>query len=763
MHNIIDRSLLSRPAVAGPEEQRLDFDLASLFRLVSRQKRLIGGFVGVFVALAVAYLLMASAKYTADASVVLDSKRTQVIQSTNESANLDGIVDSGLVESQVETLKSEGIARRVIDKLKLLEDPEFVGEPPGLIGQARAWVKSLFAGDDEDPGDTRLREALATIDKNLAVKRQGVSFVATVSYTAKDPRKAAAVANAIAQAYIDDKIAFRSETMRKASAWLEDRIKEIRDQATSADKAVEQFKNSNGIIDANGKLMADQQIADLSSQLAAAKSDAAAASARLDRIAELNRTGYADAALSESLKNDVITKLQQQYNDAARREQDWSSRYGANHAAAVALRNEMKQTQKSIQDELKRIGQVYQSEFEIAKSREESLRKSLDDLFRQTAGTRQSQIQLRALDASSQTYRTLLDTYLQRYVQAVQQESSPITEARVISEAIPPKDKSWPKTSIVLLGAIAGGLFAGLGAAFAREQLDTVVRTSEQGEAILGVECLGLLPSLEDVAPVTQQPRPRPATASGAAVQGKQPFTVTDPPSSFVLQAPFSHFAETLRSVKISLGSKADGCQVLGVISTLPGEGKTTVAANLALLTAQTGARVLLIDADLRTTSLTARLTPRAQIGLLEVLTRRVALADAVWQDATTALKVLPAVSRSSIAHTNEVISSTPMAELLRQARKDFDYVILDLPPLAPIVDVRAAARLIDDFLLVVEWGKTQEGALRRAVTRSASVHPKLVGFVLNKVDIASYRRIEGAGGLYYQTREWERYGYGPS
>lgn len=766
MHNVLDRSLLGRNAVRGPEDQPVDFDLSALVRLVLRQKAMIGSIVAICLVAAIAYVFTATSRYTAESSVVLDAKRLQVVQPANDApSNPEGIVDSGLVESQVETLKSENIARRVIDKLKLTQDPEFVGEPPGIIGQAIGKVRELLASlrgtEAESQEDADLREALSTFSSNLSVKRQGVSFVATIAYTSEDRRKAARIANAIAEAYIDDKLAFRSDSMRKASAWLDDRIREIRQQASAADRAVEQFKSTNGLIDANGKLVADQQIADLSAQLAGAKSDAAVAQARLDRIAELNRTGYVDAGLTESLKNDVITKLQQQYNDAARREADWSSRYGPNHAAAVALRTEMKQTQKAIQDELRRIGQVYQSEFEIARGREESLRKSLDELFQQTTSTRQQQIKLRELDASAQSYRTLLDTYLQRYVQVVQQESSPITEARIISDALPPKNRSWPKTGIILLGALCGGLFMGLGAAFARERLDTVIRTSEQGERLLGVECLGLLPAITELPASATETLAR--TASAPPVPGGRPFTVADQTSSYVLHAPFSQFAETLRSVKISATGRGDGCQVLGVISTLPGEGKTTVASNLALLIAQTGSRVLLVDADLRTTSLTARLTPRATTGLLEVLTRRVPLAEAVWQDASTTLKFLPSVTRTTIAHTNEVISSSPMAEMLRQARKDFDYVIMDLPPLAPIVDVRAAARLIDDFVLVVEWGKTPEGVLNRAVTRAPMIHPKLIGFVLNKVDFSAYRRIEGSDGLYYQTRQWERYGYGPS
>ncbi|MCP8939760.1 Wzz/FepE/Etk N-terminal domain-containing protein [Alsobacter sp. SYSU M60028] len=757
MHNIVDRSILNRPVETRPDESGVEFDLSGLVQLLLRQKWLIGMVIAASLALGVAYLLFATPKYTAEASVILDSRRVQVVQPTNEMPQSEGLVDAGLVESQVETIRSERIARAVVEQLKLTEDEEFIGSGPGLWRQIKNGVKSLLGlMEPHEPGDSpELLAALDTFDTNLKVRRVGVSFVASIAFTSESARKSAQIANAIANAYIDDKLTFRADTMRKASSWLEDRIRELRAQSTAADRAVEAFKTENNIVDAGGKVLADQQIADLSAQLAIAKSDAAAARAKVDRIDELNKNGMQEAALPEVLRNDVITKLQQQYDDDVRREAEWSSRYGANHQAAVALRNEMAQLKKAMQDELRRIGQVYRSEWEIARGREEALRGQLDKMYQDAAGSRQAQIKLRELEASSATYRSLLDVYMQRYVGAVQQQSSPITEARVISEALPPRDKSWPKTTIVLLGAMFGGAFLGMAAAFAREKLDTVVRTSAQAEKLLGVECLGILPALD----LASLPAPH-----GGGDDANRLFAAADQTSGYVLTAPFSQFTETLRSVKISMASKGpDGCQVVGVISALPGEGKTTVAANLALLIAQTGSRVLLIDADLRTTSLTERLTPNAQGGLLEVLTRRASIGEVAWRDATTTLSFLPAVSRTSIAHTNEVISSVPMAEMLRQARRDFDYVILDLPPLAPIVDVRAAARLIDEFVLVVEWAKTPEGVLSRAVSRAEMVHPKIVGFVLNKVDFSTYRTLEGAGGLYYQTRKWERYGYGPT
>ena len=423
----------------------------------------------------------------------------------------EGLVDAGLVESQVETIRSERIARAVVERLELTEDTEFVGTGPSLIRQVKDAIKSVLGlSSEREPGDSpellsapgyiRIQPEGAPCGRELRGQR-GVHVRGTPQGRRDRQRDRHRLHRGQARPSAAD-------TMRKASVWLEDRIKELRAQSIAADRAVESFKNENGIVDAGGKVLADQQIADLSSQLAIAKSDAAAARAKVDRIEELNKNGLQEAALPEILRSEVITKLQQQYDDDVRREADWSARYGSNHQVAVALRNEMTQLKKAMQDELQRIGQVYRSEFEIARSREEGLRNQLDKMYQEAAGTGRRRSSCANWIAPPRPTARCSTSTCSAIVGAVQQQSSPITEARIISEALPPRDKSWPKLSVVLLGAVFGGLFLGMGAAFAREKLDTVVRTSVQAEKLLGVECLGILPALNIASvPVPALPR----------------------------------------------------------------------------------------------------------------------------------------------------------------------------------------------------------------------------------------------------------------
>ena len=217
---------------------------------------------------------------------------------------------------------------------------------------------------------------------------------------------------------------------------------------------------------------------------------------------------------------------------------------------------------------------------------------------------------------------------MQRFVGAVQQQSSPITEARIISEALPPRDKSWPKSSVVLLGALFGGLFLGMGTAFAREKLDTVVRTSVQGEKLLGVECLGILPALNIA---TYPSRVTPGWFRSIA---DPCFAAADPDSGYVLTAPFPQFTETLRSVKISMARNKgpDGCQVVGINICAPRRRENhdrdePRSADRADRQPRAADRCRLAH-DVHDGSPDAE----CPTGLLEVLTRRATIAESVWQ-----------------------------------------------------------------------------------------------------------------------------------
>ena len=259
---------------------------------------------------------------------------------------------------------------------------------------------------------------------------------------------------------------------RRAGLWLEDRLKQLSQQTSDSDKAVQKFKSDNNIVNTGRGLINEQQIGEVSTQIILARTQVAEAKARWDRVEEILKGDPSDATITESLRNDVIVKLRQQFLDVARREAELSARYGFKHMAAVNLRNEKNQLLDNIKDELRRIAQSYKSDYEIAKLRETTLKNSLDSLVTQTQTTNQAQVKLRALESAVQTSREVQESFLKKFMEIAQQELFPVTEARIISAAKTPRYKSSPATTRITLASGVLGLFLGLIFALGLEAID---------------------------------------------------------------------------------------------------------------------------------------------------------------------------------------------------------------------------------------------------------------------------------------------------
>ncbi|RXG99153.1 polysaccharide biosynthesis tyrosine autokinase [Bradyrhizobium zhanjiangense] len=723
--------------------------LTSYLDIIKRQFPTMVAIVSACVILALLYLFTAAPLFTSTASMVIDTRKVQLFQ--QQSVLGDIAIDSATVETQVEILKSENISLAVIRDLHLIDDPEFTGSGGGLLGTIIGAVTGLLSSS-RTPSEFELtRKALGLFEKNRTIKRLGLTYVMEIGFTSRDPQKAARIANAIADAYIVDQLEAKYQATRRASVWLQDRIKELRTQASAAQKAVVDFKTANNIIATGRGLMNEQQLAEVNSQLITAHAATAEAKARMDRINDILKQEVPDASVADALKNDTIVKLRGQYVDLASRESIWSMKYGSDHLAAVNLRRQMAEIKKNIIDELKRIQESYKSDYDIAVTREESIKTSLNNVVSESQLTNQAQVQLRELESNAQSYQAMYDNFLQRYMESVQQQSFPITEARVISAATTPLAKSYPKTLVILIASLFGGLLLSFGAATAREFTDKVFRTTSQVEEQLGANCIAILPGLGGTTP---------AGLAGKFSKGK-----VEPEANllrYVVDNPLSRFAEAVRSLKVAvdLNSIVRENRVLAVTSTLPNEGKSTLSTNLAQLIAHSGAKVILVDADLRNPSLSRALRPDAKIGLVDVVAQKAQLQDVVSHDPQTGLAVLSAGTTSKLLHTNEILASKAMHAVVSLLRSKYDYVVLDMPPMAPVVDVRVTSSFVDSYVFVVEWGKTKTDVVRHNLRNAPEIHDKLLGVVLNKADTKALARYESYHGRYYYQKYYARYGY---
>jgi polysaccharide biosynthesis transport protein len=699
-----------------------------------RQWRFIALITGLVVIVGMAYLAITPARYTAQADMIIDTKRVSWTQS--EMATENRTVEDSAVESEIETTRSEKVALNVIRRLRLTEDPEFIGAGQGLKQRILALFKMDTGPAVERSEEENTRRVLGMLRENLRVTRLGRSYIEQIAYTSLNRDKAAQIANAFADAYIEDQLQAKFEATRRASAWLEQRIGELRQQASDAYREVQDFKSKNSIIiGVEGKLASEVELDQLGVALAKARADTSQARAKLERITRVleqrmdkdkEDLAIPDPVVTDALSNPVITKLRQQYLDDQNRESEWSARYGADHQAARNLRAQMAATRRAIWDEIVRISESYKSELQIAKTQEESIDRRMLEVFQQSGATRQSQVRLRELETAANSYRGIYETFLSRFTQSVQQQSFPSTEARVVTAASPPSLPSSPKIGLTMALAVVSGLGLGVTLAFARERMNRQIHTRAQLEELVGSSCLAVLPTLPPTAGKGWNKKDVGAFQQISEIE------------------PFSETAEALRYIKVAIDLHPTGAKVIGIVSALPGEGKTTVAAGFAAFIARSGGRTLLIDGDLRNPTMTNSLGYGDTPGLLDMVADKTSYEDLVITDTKHKFDFLPSSTRIRPSNSSDILTSPAVKQMLKSARNDYDYILVDLPPILPLVDVKAAALMFDAFVMVVEWGSTSTDEIRKAVTTSPVLSERLLGTVLNKADAAVMRRFEG-------------------
>lgn len=714
---------------------------------LSRQWRLIVLATAFGVVLGALYIAISPTKYTAQADMIIDTKRVTWTQT--EMATDNRMVEDASVESEIETTKSEKVAMMVVRRLNLTEDPEFVGTGHGIARRILTIFHATPSSENREPevsNEELTRRALGVLRGNLRVLRLGRSYIEQIEYTSLSRDKAAVIANAFADAYIEDQLQAKFEATRRASEWLQQRIGELRKQASDAYKEVQDFKSDNGIIiGVDGKLASEVELDQLGAALAKARADTTQAKAKFDRISRVleqrsdkGNLDIPDPVVTDALSNPVITRLRQQFLDDQSKESEWSSRYGTEHTAARNLRSEMAGLQRAIWDEITRISESYKSELQIARSQEEAIDKRMQDVFQNSGSTRQSQVRLRELETAANTYRGIYETFLSRFTQSVQQQSFPSTEARLVTFASAPRVPSSPKIALTMALATLCGLGLGVVAAFAREQMNRQIHTRAQIEELLNTSCLAVIPMFKDSKAVLSRLRPN---------KELQAFR------KIIEAAPFSGTAEALRYIKVAIDLHPKGTKVIGLVSALPGEGKTTVATSFAAFIAKSGARTLLIDADLRNPSMTRTLGYANSPGLLNMVAEHSDYKELVISDSKLKFDFLPASTRIRTSNSSDILTSAAMKDMLKAAGAEYDYILVDLPPILPVVDVKAAAHLFDAFVLVVEWGATASDEIVNAINASTVLSERLLGVVLNKADEAIMRRFEG-----YSDRRYSYY-----
>ena len=752
----------SRREAAGVDD--ITTELASaVLRIFRRQYLILVFFLLFAVSCGVVYLRIAPPSYVAQSRILIDRGRSPFVQ--QQSILAEAPVDAIQLDSQVQILRSDGIALAVVKKLNLTEDPEFVASEVGLPRSIADFL-SISLPTQPRTESQLTQQAVAAVLANLDIKRVGITYLIDISFRSRRAERAAEIANAVADAYIADQLESKREANRRANEWLQDRLGELRRQTLEAEQKVYMYKADNNIVAAGGKLMSEQEISEINSQLVIARTKTSEALARLNRIdavlqLSVPSEALVDATVTDALSSPIIMKLRQEYLDYINKESEYSERYGRGHFAVVNIRSKLRDIRVSISSELHRLAETFKSDYLIAKQREDSVEQQLAASVSQSQSASVAQVPLRELESAAQGSRSLYNSFQQRFLESTQQQSFPIPDARVVSSAAVPAQKNSPKALIVLGASIIGGLMLGGGIGLLRELTDRVFRTGRQIESRLRLPCVALVPLL------MPEGRGRNKTPYQIPLNGHshtlpvQPRTIIPNWGAIwtVLNSPQSHYAEAIRSMKLTVdlsGLRAAG-GVVGLTSSQPGEGKSTIALAFAQLVAQTGSRVIIVDCDLRNPSISRLLAPTASGGLIEVLRGRSTIGEVIWTEPLTNMAFLPTATDKGLGHTSEILASVATKKLIEQLREKYDYVVIDLPPITASVDVRATTHLVDFYFFVVEWGRTRIDVVQRSLDAADRMGDKLAGIVLNKADMDTIGHYDAYPAMYYGNK-----GYAP-
>jgi succinoglycan biosynthesis transport protein ExoP len=717
------------------------------------------GILGV--CLGVIVLLKSAPTYTATATLLIDTHKIDVVQQPAVSSEMP-IVAMGAMESQIELLKSDMVALSVIKKLRLGEDPKFLGDDkPGLV---RGLIYKYFPAltlELSPPSDAeRMEQALRIFRRSLTVDRIGAAYAIEVGFESKFPDLAAQVANEVADAYNNLQRTSDTDAARQAGDWLEIRIPELRAKSEAAQRAVVEYKAEHNIIEtAGGQLIKDQRVSDLNAKLNAARDDTSKAKARYDRLAAVGSTAdwgdVGKALVGNDDNSDVLSKLRSEYLDIASKEVDSSTKFGPNNPAMISLRNQKAQLSSQILEATQRLKQSSKSDYEAAELRESELKNEFDSAVLLSQAANQAQVKLQELEASARAYQDLYNTFLSRYNAFLQQAVSPVARFSIITPATPPVEKDYKKVFKVAALFPIAGLALGLGIAMMREFFaGRVFRTSKSIHSHLRLACIGILPKVENAKRTRRLKHAQTGAPPRTLARGDRGVSWT------AVDYPMSRFSEGVRAIKFAIdkSSGSSSARVIGFTSAIPNEGKSTVALALGQFIARNGASVLLVDCDLRNPSLTQSVAPDAASGIVELVAGEASLEQVIWKDRSTQMAFLPAVRRPGPPDPPTFLASVELRRIFDQLRAQYEYVVVDLSPIAPVIDVCGTTELIDSYALVIEWGRTTIDVVEHALRAAPHISESIIGVVLNKAIIRELARYDPYLSGYYYMKKYKGY-----
>jgi succinoglycan biosynthesis transport protein ExoP len=697
------------PPSANGEQTGLAAGVTAILDALRRRWKTLAAITLVVMLAVLAVVMLITPQYVATARLRVEPTQGALVGQVPTGSNMP---DQSIVETEASVMRSHDLAVQVVRKLNLAKDSEFTKDMPPLPANAA-----------QADRDARIDDVADVVADNVSVSREKATYVIDLSFKSVDPSKAARLANAFADAYIESNLSRRAGTASRQAAMLQGRVRGLATAAQNADAQLAQYRASAGIVGEGAVSVTDQQISPLAGQVATAESEAAAARSKL-AVAQRQVAGGGSTAVSAVLGSNVISNLRAQRATLVSQFSEISTRYGPRHPETLRVKEQLQAIDQQIQDEATRVIGGLQSDASAATARAASLRGELQRLKGAQAVETRSTV-------AADSYKRRADAAHQAYNQAAelaqrtnQIAANPLSQAQLVEGATIPQKPSAPNKKMLVIAGVGFALLLGCIAVAGQELLSSGLRTRGDMER-LGVPLITAVP-----------------------LQGKPRGRDRISPAESLVNAPFTAYAEAFRTIRstLTIGSEQP-IKVVAFVSSLPGEGKTTTSLSLARVMALSNERTLIIDCDTRRAGLGALLGAKADAGLVEVLRDGVSIDLAISRDVVGNLDFVTVTSASFVSA--DLFSGDRARDLIQTLRGRYDRIILDTPPLLGVADARAIAALADAVILVVRWEKTHANAVRSALEVLDRGQAPLIGSVYSMVD----PNASVSGASYYSNR----------
>jgi succinoglycan biosynthesis transport protein ExoP len=714
-----------------------DIHLAEYWDVVLKRRRLIG--ICVALALVVGAVISLLSRPTYRATTTLDIEKDKASPVDVASGPVSYGSDNEFLPTQTKLMKSREVAERVVERLNLAQNPQ-------------VHTKSAFSlrNDPVASGkDLIAATALKVQEAVDVVPIRGTNLV-ELSFVASSPRQAADVANAIADAYIDWNLESKYQVVGQASQFLTTQIEQLKSEIDRKEQQLQAYGRSKDIVSvdpkANGTL---QNLESLNKDYSDAVADRVSKEARYHEV----QTARPDT-IADTLSNGMVSQLRQ---DQAKLEREYAEKLNLFKPEWPAMQQLKAQIDKShqhldsvIQETVSKARDVARSDYLTALRREESLKGVLQGQKSEAMTLNTNAVEYTNLKTEVDTKRNMLDTLLKRNAETQvtsRLRGERLSNIRVVDRALPPNVRFRPSYRQNAIQSLFLGVAVGIALAFLLEYLDRSLRTAEQVERILRLPALGIIPAVGAESGGGYGYGVRALRGMKAAEGAKADKVAIE---LLPHEQPRSTIAEAYRAFRTSLLlSRAGGIKVIAVTSTLPSEGKTSTALNLAVVLGQLGKRVVLVDADLHKPRLHETLRISNRVGLVSILAENVAPTEAIQKTVIPGVFVVTAGPNSP--NPSGLLSSDAMKKFLEFVSMNFDYVVIDTPPVSPIADALLLGNMTDGVVLTVKGGKTPRDLIIRVRDKLLRSNVRILGVLINNLT----ETVPGYGKYYSYGREY--------